>query len=337
MPGLDEHPFADREGIHDIYRGWRRVLDRHGDGLVTCGEIDLPAERIARYLRPDELHTAFNFDLVRRPWAAGPLRHSIDRTLASHGAVGAPATWVLGNHDLPRPAFRLGRDEPGEELDPWTRRAATDQGLGLRRARAAALLVLALPGVAYIHQGEELGLPEVLGIPDEARRDPIFLRTGGVEIGRDGDRVPIPWSGGAPPYGFGPAGSVPWLPQPASWAGLSVEAQDAAPGSTLSLYRAALAVRRSHPGLAGASFRWLDAPEEVLLFERDAGLRCVVNLGRAPFAIPEGATVLVRSDWPSVDGPLLRDAAAWYLVPGTRRTRRAYPVGHGRDLRVGRG
>ena len=104
-----------------------------------------------------------------------------------------------------------------------------DQVTGLRRARAAALLTLALPGVAYVYQGDELGLPEVLDLPAGARRDPTFRRTGGADIGRDGARVPIPWSGTAAPYGFGPEGSVPWLPQPAAWAALSVAAQDGDP------------------------------------------------------------------------------------------------------------
>jgi alpha-glucosidase len=312
---VDAHPYHDREAVHDVYRGWRRVIEAYGRDVVTCGEIDLSAERIARFLRPGELHTAFNFDLMRRPWAAGPLRRSIDRTLASHDAVGAPATWVMGNHDLPRPTFRLGRDEPDEEVDAWTRAAASDQAVGLHRARAAALLELALPGVAYIYQGDELGLPEVLDLPDHARQDPTFRRTSGAELGRDGDRVPIPWSGAAAPFGFGPEGSVPWLPQPEAWAQLSVEAEDADPGSTLSLYRAALALRRAHPGLAGDDFRWLDGSDDVVHFARAGTFRCVVNFAAEPFGIPAGAAVLLRSDGPAATGPLPRDAAAWYALP----------------------
>ena len=248
---------------------------------MFCGEVNLPADRVARYLRPDELHTAFNFDLVHRSWAAG--RSAGRSTARSHSiaAVGAPATWVLGNHDLPRPSFRLGRDEQVEALDPWTRAVASDQSLGLRRARAAALLLFALPGVAYVHQGDELGLPEVLDLPDGLRRDPTFQRTGGSTSGRDGTRVPMPWAGHAPPFEFGPAGSTPWLPQPLAWEGLTVEAEDAEAGSTLSMYRAALALRRRHPGLAGTSLRWVDAPADVLHFERDRGFRCLVNLGPA--------------------------------------------------------
>ena len=315
------HPYLDRDGLHDLYRSWRRIADRHG--AVFCGEIDLPPDRTARFLRPGELHTAFNFDLVKRPWSAGPLRRSIDRTLASCASVGAPPTWVLGNHDLPRASFRLGRhDEAGvEEVVAWSHNGDSDQVLGLRRQRAAALLTLALPGVAYVYQGEELGLPEVVDLPASVRQDPTFFRTGGAEVGRDGDRVPMPWAGTEAPFGFGPAGSVPWLPQPASWAALTVDAQDADPSSVLSLYRAALAIRRAEPGLRGEAFRWLDAPDDVLHFERGDGIRCVVNLAAAPFPVPDGARVLVRSDGPSASGPILRDGGAWYstqrLVDGS--------------------
>jgi len=314
----DAHPYADREAVHEIYRGWRKVMDAAGRDIVSCGEIDLPAERVARYLRPGELHTAFNFDFTARPWAAGPMRRSTEQTLASHGAVGAPATWVLGNHDLPRPTYRLGilDGPPGaERIDAWTRSYQTDQTLGRRRARAAALLELALPGVAYIYQGDELGLPEVLDLPADARQDPTFFRTGGAMIGRDGDRVPIPWSGDERPYGFGPAGSKPWLPQPRSWASLSVVAQDADPASMLALYRTALALRHTHPGLAGPAFRWVeDGREDTLHFEREAAFRCAVNLGAEPLPLPTGAAVLVRSDGPRASGPLPQDAAVWYLA-----------------------
>lgn len=313
------HPHEDREEVHAIYRGWRAVADEFG--AVFCGEINLPADRQARYLRPGELHTAFNFDFCHAPWAAGPMRRSIDRTLSSHAEAGAPATWVLGNHDLPRPSYRLGRlDRDGERLDPWPRRFPSNQVVGLARARAAALLTLALPGSAYIHQGEELGLPEILDLPDEARMDPTFRRTGGGELGRDGDRVPFPWSGETAPYGFGPEGSLPWLPQPASWARLSVMAQDQAPGSTLSLYRAALRIRRLHPGLAsGPAFRWVDDGQApVLHVERSGGFRCLVNLGDVPVVLPAGAVVLLRSDEPPAApsaAPVPPDAACWYALP----------------------
>jgi alpha-glucosidase len=235
-------------------------------------------------------------------------------TLATHTAVGAPPTWVIGNHDLPRPVYRYGRDPRGWDTPAWSRRPAADQVQGLRRARAAALLSLALPGSAYVYQGDELGLPEVLDLPDAVREDPTFRRTGGSEPGRDGCRIPIPWSGETPPYGFGPDGSRPWLPQPAGWASWSVAAEDGDPASVLSLYRAALAIRRAHSGLAGASFRWAPAAGGVLRFARDATFECVVNLSAEPVALPPGARLLLASI-PLVDGRLPPDGAAW-LVTG---------------------
>jgi alpha-glucosidase len=305
------HPYEDQEGVHEIYRGWRRVTELHG-GAVFCGEIGLPLDRIARYLGPDELHTAFNFDFALRPWDEVALRASIDATLASHAVVGAPATWVLGNHDLPRPVFRYGRDGTASPWNAWTRAAPSDQVRGLARARAAALLYLALPGSAYVYQGDELGLPEVLDLPAEARQDPTFHRTGGAEIGRDGCRVPNPWSGTSAPFGFGPDGSVPWLPQPASWAGLSVEAESAEAGSTLSLYRAALRIRREHPGLASDAFAWVDAPAGTLWFAR-GGLQCVVNLSPDLVRLPGARTTLVATH-PGTGDLLPAGAAEWFEV-----------------------
>ena len=314
------HPFADREEVHEIYRVWRRIVEGSGHDAVLCGEIALSATRIARYLRPDELQTAFNFDFALRPWDAAGLRGSIDATLASHAAVGAPATWVIGNHDLPRPAFKYGRPAGGRSWVAWDRVAPSDQELGLVRARAAALLTLALPGGAYVYQGEELGLPEVLDLPAEARQDPTFRRSGGADPGRDGCRVPMPWSGDRPPYGFGPDGTRPWLPQPESWARLSVEAESADPGSTLGLYRAALRLRRTHPGFRGDSFRWLSSPAGTFLFARGAGLVCAVNLSVGAMPLPADATVLLASA-PVRDGALDPGTAAWLEIPA-RQTRR---------------
>ncbi len=204
--------------------------------------------RGALYPRPDELHQAFNFACLTTTWDAGELRRVVDESLAAKSVVGAPATWVLPHHDVVRHTTRLAMGDPAG---------------GLRRARAATLLMLALPGSAYLYQGEELGLPKVTELPDEVRRDPAFFRGGGQEGTRDGCRVPIPWSGSAPPYGFGPLPDGPsWLRQPESWAKLSVEAQSGDPGSTLEFYRAALAPSSGHPALgAGDGASWLDAPE----------------------------------------------------------------------------
>ncbi|QHC21533.1 glycoside hydrolase family 13 protein [Streptomyces sp. GS7] len=250
-------PFFDQDGVHDIYRSWRTVLDEYAGERIGVAEAWAPSvERLALYVRPDELHQGFNFHYLNTRWDAEALRDAIDSSLDAMRPVGAPTTWVLSNHDVVRHRTRLGG--------------------GLARARAATLLMLALPGSAYLYQGEELGLPEVTDLPDEVRQDPSFFRASGQDGLRDGCRVPIPWSGTAPPYGFGDGGS--WLPQPADWAALTAESQTGDPDSTLELYRSALAVRRSHPGLgAGDSVEWLEAPAGVLAFRRPGGLLCTVN------------------------------------------------------------
>jgi alpha-glucosidase len=308
------HPYMDLESVHEIYRAWRQRVARAGRDVIFCGEIALPADRIARYLGPEELHTAFNLDFALRPWDAGQLSAAIDATLASHTAAGAPPTWVLGNHDLPRPSFKYGRSPDEEPWIAWERRGSPDQTRGLARARAAALLYLALPGAAYVYQGEELGLPEVLDLPPEARQDPTFRRSGGADVGRDGCRIPMPWSGSRPPFGFGPEGSHPWLPQPASWASLSVEAESADPRSTLALYRAALAIRRDHPDLAGDEFHWLRSPAGTLVFRRGDKFGCAVNLSAEAMPLPDGVRVLLASS-PVREGMLGPDSAAWFEVP----------------------
>lgn len=319
----DGHPFWGQEATHDVYRAWRRVAAAYGEERIFIGEIGPmgPAgqARLARYLRPDELHQAFNFDFLRTPWDARALRSVIDTTLAPLAEVGAPATWVLSNHDVTRHATRYGRPYSGlDTWEPWVERQVSDRALGLRRARAAALLMLALPGAAYVYQGEELGLGEVEDLPEELLEDPTWERSGHRWRGRDGCRVPMPWSGTAPPFGFGPAGCVPWLPQPAEWGSVAVEAQAGEPGSMLELYRAALHIRRTHPGLAGEELRWLPGPEGMLVFERGAGLVCAVNLSAAALALPVSRTTLLRSDGGDEDvldeDVLPPDAAAWYVV-----------------------
>ncbi|MCQ4081631.1 glycoside hydrolase family 13 protein [Streptomyces sp. RB6PN25] len=271
--GAQVLPFFDQDGVHDIYRTWRTILDEYPGERIAVAEAWTPTiERSALYLRPDELHQAFNFQYLKTGWDGEALRHVIDSSLTAMGAVGAPATWVLSNHDVVRHTTRLG---------------AGDEVRGLRRARAATLLMLALPGSAYLYQGEELGLPEVTDLPDEVRQDPAFFRSAGQDGTRDGCRVPIPWSGGKAPYGFGPrAGGPSWLPQPEGWARLSVEAQTGDPSSTLEFYRAALAIRRAHPALgAGTDVTWLEAPQGMLCFRRDSdqgSLVCTVNLTEEP-------------------------------------------------------
>jgi len=305
------HPYEDREAVHEVFRSWRRIMDACRPDGVMCGEIALPPDRTARYVRGDELHTAFNLHFARRLWDAEAFRADIDATLSSHASVGAPPTWVLGNHDSPRPAFRFGRTAGAGPVDAWTRAAEADQERGLVRARAAALLALALPGTVYVYQGEELGLPEVLDLPAESRRDPTFFRTAGAEPGRDGARVPIPWSGEAPPFGFSPRPGQPWLSQPPSWASWTVEAEDRDAGSMLALYRRSIALRRADQGFASDAFCWVEAPPGVLLFERGAGFRCAVNMSDVAVALPAGRLTLLATH-ARADGVLPPDGAEWF-------------------------
>ncbi|SHG43186.1 glycoside hydrolase family 13 protein [Streptoalloteichus hindustanus] len=306
VPGLfthvegRDHPYLDREDVHEIYRRWREVLDYYpGERIAVAEAWVSPPERLARYVRPDELHQAFNFDFLQRPWVAEELRAGIDLAISANGSVGATPTWVLSNHDVVRVASRLGLPadvDPKKWLLTDGREPAVDAGLGLRRARAAALLTLALPGSTYVYQGEELGLPEVADLPAEVLQDPIHRRSGGAEKGRDGCRVPLPWTADAPGFGFGPGGES-WLPQPADWGALSVAEQRKDEGSTLRLYQTALRLRRQLP--VEGELVWSEdaaaAPADVLVFRRASGFRCVVNLGAEAVELPAHDRVLVSS------------------------------------------
>jgi alpha-glucosidase len=295
-----DHPQWDTDGVHDIFRRWRRVIDDHPGEQVTVAEaVVKDPERLARYVRPDELHTAFNFTFMHASWDATVLRSVVDDTLASLAPSGAPATWALSSHDEVRPVTRLGRTG-----------GITDPVLGRRRARAAALLTFALPGGVYVYQGDELGLAEVEDLPEHALQDPVYRRTAGRARGRDGCRVPLPWSGHHPPYGFTDGPAAPWLPQPATWSDRTVEAEDGDPGSVLNLYREALRLRRGfrdEPGLVWAG----DPSDRVLDFRRGDRLRCVVNLGPTPVDLPGPPTLW--SEPGSPDGRLPTDTAAWYV------------------------
>ena len=307
-PTGERPPMWDQEGVHEIYRGWRALLDSYpGERMMVAEAWVTPPQRLARYLRGDEMHQAFNFDYLKAPWSAPELRGVVDATLAAHAEVGAPATWVLSNHDVVRHATRLGyphEHAPTGGIGP--RDPQPDAALGLHRAKAATLLMLALPGGAYLYQGEELGLPDHTTLPDEVRQDPQFARTGGADIGRDGCRVPLPWSGTGPSYGFGP-GSASWLPQPPRWAELSVAAQEGREGSTLELYRTALRLRRElRLGLGG--LRWLPSGEDVLTFANGA-TTVVANLSGEAVDLPAGRVLLASAEL--VDGRLPSDATAW--------------------------
>jgi alpha-glucosidase len=321
-PGLpetgsdDPSPYTDRDDVHAIYRAWRTVADDY-PGRVLIGEIWLAdAARLARYLRPDELHTVFNFPYLCCPWDAPQLRAVIDSTLEFHAAAGAPATWVLSNHDVDRHVSRYGRADTSFGLDRRDHSQPVDLDLGTRRARAAALLTMALPGSVYVYQGEELGLWEVEDIPDERRQDPIWHRTGGADPGRDGSRVPLPWAGQEPPFGFSPPDAVgqPWLPQPKEWRELTVAAETGEPGSMLELYRRALQIRRTEPALGEPPpMTWRSAPAGVLAFDR-GDVACVANLSPVPVELPPHTEVLLASA-PLPADQLPPDTTAWLRTP----------------------
>ncbi|MFI1704655.1 glycoside hydrolase family 13 protein [Streptomyces griseoruber] len=307
------HPFYDRDEVHEIYRDWRRVLDSYSPPRTAVAEAWVPGARRALYARPDELNQAFNFEYLQAPWDADAIRRVITDSLATARAVGASATWVLSNHDVVRHPSRLMLP-PGTDENAWLLSGGTapavDEARGLRRARAATLLMLALPGSSYVYQGEELGLPEVAGLPVDVLRDPLWEQTGRTRKGRDGCRVPLPWTAAGPSYGFGAGGA--WLPQPEWFARYAVEAQDGVAGSTLELYRTALRLRRKL--FDGEEPTWLpDTPPGVLAFARSGGRRCVTNLSATPVPLPPGEVLLSSTPLPGGTGPnpLPPDTTVW--------------------------
>jgi alpha-glucosidase len=312
-PGPGEHPNQDRDELHEIYRNWRSIADSYPGTRVLVGEIWLPEiDRFAMYLRPDELHTAFNFDFLARPWDASELRASIDQTLQAHAPVNAPSTWVLSNHDVTRPVTRYGREDSSFAFLKKRIGTPTDLALGQRRARAAALVTAALPGSLYIYQGDELGLPEVEDLPADRLEDPMHFRSGGVDPGRDGCRVPLPWRGMQPPFGFSPDGAdaEPWLPQPEQWSHLTVEAEQSDATSMLWLYRTALRIRRAEADLGDGPLSWRDSAENTLSFARGERFLSFTNLSRSAIELPGHVAILLSSS--PLDGGLLPpDSTAW--------------------------
>jgi alpha-glucosidase len=303
-------PMWDQEGVHDIYRQWRRIVDEYPGGRILVAEAWVqPVERLTAYARSDEMHQAFNFEYLEAAWTAPAQYAVITRSLESSETVGAPTTWVLSNHDVIRHATRLalpvGTPRPrgiGPD-DPQP-----DQALGLRRARAATLLMLALPGSAYIYQGEELGLPEHTMLPDEVRQDPTWHRTGGAEAGRDGCRVPIPWEADAPSYGFGPTDRS-WLPQPPIWAEYALDRQRGVTGSTYEMYRAALRLRGEH-ALGDGTVAWEVSADDVLAFT-NGEVYVVTNFGPEPVPLPDGADVMLASGALDDQGRVPTDVTVW--------------------------
>lgn len=302
-------PHWDQDGVHEIYRRWRAVANEYSPSRSYVGEVWVDTDsRRARYLRDDELHLAFNFAHLGAQWDAADIRARIEGSLSEDLAVGAPTTWVLENHDVPRVVTRYSgaalpsgnagsEDEPGglRRLAPLT---DAQLELGTRRARAANIFMLALPGSAYIYNGQELGLFEVVDLPDEVRQDPVWFRTKGTVVGRDGCRVPMPWSAEkSEAFGFGPDGSrESWLPQPDQWSALSVSAQQGVEGSMLELMRAAILIRKGHAAFGETSLTWRDDIAAQIAPGRDDVL--VVQLGDCEAPTAQALVVLVVGEEP---------------------------------------
>jgi len=295
------HPHWDQDGVHEIFRRWRNIAAEFDDRVLVAEAILGFPDRLARYLRPDELHMAFNFSSLTSPWDAQAFAEAVRWPLQHNNDIGAPTTWLLENHDIARAVSRYSGAplrQPAENitiLDHVPARALTESELarGTARARAALLMSLALPGSFYLYAGGELGLPEVLDIPDARRDDPVWHRTAGATAGRDGCRVPLPWSSDGPTWGFN-TGHEPWLPQPLWWGAWSVAVQDRDPHSCLSFTRSAIAARRALR-FTGPSVE-IAVHESVLTFTRktadDAVVRCTINMGETPALLPAGELIL---------------------------------------------
>ncbi|MCM3501141.1 glycoside hydrolase family 13 protein [Microbacterium sp. P26] len=306
----DAVPYWGQPGVHEVWREWHEVLAAYDGDRALCAEAWLPTvAETALWVRPDEMHQAFNFHYLETAWDAPALRAVITDSLDEYGAVGAPSTWVLSNHDVVRHASRLAltaENPQGAGIGPKSP-GKPDPVKGLHRARAATSLMLALPGSSYLYQGEELGLPEVIDLPDDARQDPTWFRTNGERYGRDGCRVPIPWTADAPAYGFNTTGES-WLPQPTEWADLARDVQVDDPSSTLTLYRSLLAERRAR-NLGAGELEWVEGFGDDVLAFRNGSLLVVANLGDAAVELPAGEVLIASGP---LDGDTLpTDTTVW--------------------------
>jgi alpha-glucosidase len=311
LPLDGNDPLYDREEVHTIYRDGRRVFDEYDPPRMAVGETRHPTnDRTYLYARPTELGQVFDFSLLKSPWDRDAMRVVIERALHHQAAAGGGLTWVLSSHDVPRHASRLALSAD-VDLDAWLVSNGTDPPIDTdvahHRARAATLMMLALPGSSYLFQGEELGLLEVADLADDALQDPIWHRSGGRQKGRDGCRVPLPWTRTGRSLGFGPNGA--WLPQPGSFADESVEAQTGDPGSTLTMYRAALRLRRRHQPRDDELTWCTDHDDRLLHFRRSNGWDCLVNFGTRPVAPPPGEILLASG--PVTEGKVPTDTTIW--------------------------
>ena len=289
-------PYFEQPGVHEIYRDWHNLLAEYDGDRALCGEAwTSSVESMALWVRPDEMHQTFNFEYLLAPWEAQELRSIIERSITAFAGVGAPGTWVLSNHDVIRHVTRLSLDtEPpqGSGIGPDYPGIPT-QSDAVGRAHAATALMLALPGSAYIYQGEELGLDEVHDLPADSRQDPTWFRTAGEKAGRDGCRVPLPWEADQPAYGFSSSGAS-WLPQPDRWAPLARDRQENDPQSTLSLYRRLLRLRHEL-GLGAGELEWIETAQPGILQFRNADVIVIANISGDPVGLPPGAEVLLSS------------------------------------------
>lgn len=306
---IGEHPLWDRDDLDEIYAEWRALFDTYTPPRTAVAEAWVSADRRVRYASPAGLGQAFNFDLLQAQWDASAFGKVIRENLEQAARSGASSTWVFSNHDVVRHATRFALPAgtvPATWLVEGADPALEDRALGLRRARAATLLALALPGSMYLYQGEELGLPEVTDIAPARRQDPTYFRSNGKDLGRDGARVPLPWTTTGVSFGFG--GSPAHLPQPEWFGGFSVEVEEKDADSTLSLYRNALRWRRELQ--SGENLEWIEWGPGALAFRRTPGWASFTNFTAAPIAMPQGRVILASSGLGD-DGMLPPDTTVW--------------------------
>jgi len=306
--------------LFPVIAQWRKVFDdyqrEHSRVLVSVSEAYTPRKpkNLLRYIGPTTFHQSFTFDLLLEPWSAEHMSRAIESNYAALHDAGVSFTWTMNNHDVQRVVTRFGRADAREFYtgnNLINSHAAVDLSLGTRRARAALMLMLALPGCTYLYMGEELGLPEVLDLPDTRREDPLFARTNGELIGRDGCRVPMPWtSSAAHSFGFSSRESSSWLPQPTDWGRYSVEAQENDPSSMLAFYCAALALR---PTFVAQGDSITCRRDGDVLFVSRGSMTVAVNFGDRPAPLDAplaSSSVLLTSSEP-VDGAIAGNSAVW--------------------------
>jgi alpha-glucosidase len=250
---------CDQPEIHELIQAMRALADSYGE-RVLIGEIYLPVNRLIEYYgrEGDGIHLPYNFQLIKLPWEARTIGAAIDAYEALLPQFAWP-NWVLGNHDKPRIASRVGSAQ----------------------ARVAAMLLLTLRGTPTIYYGDELGMSDV-PIPPELEQDPFGKNVPGRGLGRDPVRTPMQWSD-APHAGFTTA--TPWLPVAEDYRIANVEAEDADPASMLSLHRRLLALRRELPALHAGAYAGVAAPGDVVAYVRKEGrtmLLVVLNFGATP-------------------------------------------------------